>query len=250
MLDDVLALTDRELGLLAAGLDRGSIRPDADTAHLAAAGLGGQAGRLHAWLPGALARLGSAGGVAEALRLVLEARRWAAAAAPAPELVLTGPDVDGVDVRDTRVAVRELFEAARRSVLVVGYAFHDCGPIFAPLADRMAARPGLAVRVIPNVHRRRGRSAGPTVEDFARNSGGRAGRTIPGPRPSTRTRRRRGRAVASPGSMPSSSWSTRGTSTSGRPTSPRRHSAATSKQGYGSAASRSGPGWRPTSRDW
>jgi len=83
-----------------------------------------------------------------------------------PGLVVTGPDLGGVKSRDTRVIVREMFESARRSVLIVGYAFYGSGQIFQPLADRMVSNPGLKVRIVVNVHPKRGRSAEQTVRKF------------------------------------------------------------------------------------
>jgi hypothetical protein len=57
-------------------------------------------------------------------------------------------------IRDTSVVVRGLLAAARRSVLIVGYAFHDAGRIFEPLAERMGRDPAPRVRIVVNVHRR------------------------------------------------------------------------------------------------
>ena len=49
------------------------------------------------------------------------------------ELVWTGPESRTSFARDTAVVVRQLFEAARRSVLVAGYSFSAGGEILLPL---------------------------------------------------------------------------------------------------------------------
>ncbi len=91
-----------------------------------------------------------------------------------PELIFTGPDLGGEKGRDTRVVVRELFESAKSSVLIVGYAFYGSDRIFKPLADRMAGDSGLTVRLVVNVHPVRGLSAEQTIrrfgEEFLRSS--------------------------------------------------------------------------------
>ncbi len=65
------------------------------------------------------------------------------------------------------MVVREMFESARHSVLIVGYAFYGSEPIFEPLANRMINKPGLTVRIVVNVHPKRGLSAEQTVREFA-----------------------------------------------------------------------------------
>ena len=67
-----------------------------------------------------------------------------------------------------------MFQSARRSVLIVGYAFYGSDWIFEPLAERMVSKSGLTVRIVVNVHPDRGVSAEQTVrkfgEDFLRSS--------------------------------------------------------------------------------
>ena len=109
---------------------------------------------------------GSVAGVTAAVRLLRDERRRVAKKDPHPELVVTGPDLGGVKSRDTRVVVREMFESARHSVLIVGYAFYGSDRIFQPLADRMVSNSGLTVRIIVNVHPERGLSAEQTVRKF------------------------------------------------------------------------------------
>jgi phosphatidylserine/phosphatidylglycerophosphate/cardiolipin synthase-like enzyme len=69
------------------------------------------------------------------------------------DLVTTGPDVDGIDNRDTSVVVRELFAGASTSVLIAGYAIYQGQQVFQTLADRMLERPDLCVRVVVDIQR-------------------------------------------------------------------------------------------------
>lgn len=147
----LLALTDQELEHLAVLLSRVGIGQEGGLRPFAKVGLDRHAEVLLAWLPAALARFGSLAAVSEAVRLVIDDRRRPGFAPARPELVVTGPTHEGVNLRDTRTAVRELFESARRSVLIVGYTFYECAPIFEPLADRMANLPELSVRIVLNL---------------------------------------------------------------------------------------------------
>jgi hypothetical protein len=169
MLDDLLRLSDAELDRLADALGRGALPADAGAIPAARAGLGEHAGWLLDWLAEAQATFGSREGMVAAIRLVREARRRMSAVAP-PELILTGPGVTDTPIRDTSVVIRELLAAARRSVLIVGYAFHDAHRIFEPLAERMGRDPELRVRIVVNIHRRGApSSSGELVERFARH---------------------------------------------------------------------------------
>jgi phosphatidylserine/phosphatidylglycerophosphate/cardiolipin synthase-like enzyme len=167
MLSEIVRLTDHELDLFLDALALGTIQPGSGVQQIGKAGLGTQAERIRRWLPEALQRLGSVEGMIAGIRLVRDERRRAAEEDLRPEIILTGPDVEGMPSRDTRVVVRELFESARRSVLIVGYAFHGSDRIFEPLAHRMAGDPGLAVSIVVNVHPERGRSPEQTVRKFS-----------------------------------------------------------------------------------
>ncbi|WP_406694808.1 DISARM system phospholipase D-like protein DrmC [Singulisphaera sp. Ch08] len=167
MLSEIVRLTDHELDLFLDALALGTIQPGTGLQQIRKAGLGMQAERLLSWLPEASRRFGTIEGMIAAIRLVRDERRRAAEADSRPELILTGPDVQGMTSRDTRVVVRELFESARKSVLLVGYAFHGSGRIFEPLAHRMAGDPDLAVTIVVNVHPDRDRSPEQTVRKFS-----------------------------------------------------------------------------------
>lgn len=89
------------------------------------------------------------------------------------DLVLSPPEFDRVDARDTRVVVRDLFRRARRSVLVASYAFDEgdkARALFGELAEHMDADPELAVQAYLNVHRKHldATPAETLVRDFTR----------------------------------------------------------------------------------
>jgi len=75
------------------------------------------------------------------------------------ELVWTGQEVAGSESRDTAVVVRELFNTAKRSVLISSFAI-DRGEkarnLFEGLAKRMDADSGLRVRMFLNIQRPHG----------------------------------------------------------------------------------------------
>lgn len=77
------------------------------------------------------------------------------------DVVTTGPVAPGIANRDTGVVVRDLFAGAERSVLVVGYAVYQGRQVFRTLADRMAERPGLKVRLCLDVRRQVGDDTAP-----------------------------------------------------------------------------------------
>lgn len=169
MFSEILSLTDAELDRLMAGIAQGTIREGASLQQVRHVGLSQNVEAIHRWLPEAVGRFGSIEGVAAALHLLREQRRRTASVAARPEIILTGPDFGDTMTRDTRASVRELFESARRSILIVGYTFHESAPIFEPLAERMAGHPDLTVRLIVNVHPQRGRTVDQTLVSFARD---------------------------------------------------------------------------------
>jgi phosphatidylserine/phosphatidylglycerophosphate/cardiolipin synthase-like enzyme len=69
------------------------------------------------------------------------------------ELVVTGPDVRGAS-RDTAVVVEQLFEEARASVLIVGFALYKGDVIFRSLAERFDSMPSLDVTLCLDISRR------------------------------------------------------------------------------------------------
>jgi phosphatidylserine/phosphatidylglycerophosphate/cardiolipin synthase-like enzyme len=87
------------------------------------------------------------------LEAVVEERRSAAAGAVELELVVTGPDVRE-QARDTAVVVEQLFEEAKASVLLVGFALYDGNIIFRRLAQRLDATPELQATLCLDISRR------------------------------------------------------------------------------------------------
>ncbi|WP_419166746.1 DISARM system phospholipase D-like protein DrmC [Candidatus Palauibacter sp.] len=70
-----------------------------------------------------------------------------------PDLVWSGPEVEGVPARDTRRVYEELFSSARRSLWAVSYAYFDGPRVFDLLAKRMEAVPELRVTLLLNIDR-------------------------------------------------------------------------------------------------
>jgi phosphatidylserine/phosphatidylglycerophosphate/cardiolipin synthase-like enzyme len=69
------------------------------------------------------------------------------------DFVITGPDGTGAGGRSTSVVVREMFQNARESVVVIGYAVHQGQRVFQTLADRMAELRTLEVRMYLDIQR-------------------------------------------------------------------------------------------------
>jgi hypothetical protein len=85
------------------------------------------------------------------------------------DFVTTGPDSGEAPRRDTAVVVRDLFQEAKASVIVVGYAIHQGQRVFQALADRMLQSPELHVRMYLDIHRPTGDTSAPSelVNRFA-----------------------------------------------------------------------------------
>ena len=95
----------------------------------------------------------SAEQIAKVLELLVLDRTRERTTDPAMELVTSGPAASGITNRDTSVVVRELFQNATQSVLLVGYAVHQGQRIFETLARRMEDQPTLQVRFFLNIPR-------------------------------------------------------------------------------------------------
>jgi phosphatidylserine/phosphatidylglycerophosphate/cardiolipin synthase-like enzyme len=70
------------------------------------------------------------------------------------ELVWTGPEAPGIVNRDTGVVVREMFQSAKESVMVAGYAIYHGQLLFKELAERMDLMPELHVQMFLDIQRR------------------------------------------------------------------------------------------------
>lgn len=69
------------------------------------------------------------------LQSVLDER--SARTRPAPELVWTGPEGQQAQARDTAVVLRQLFEGARKRVVLAGYSFWNAEQVLRPLQKVM-----------------------------------------------------------------------------------------------------------------
>lgn len=83
--------------------------------------------------------------VATLLEAVLETRAGQAAMEQAIELVLSGPDVPGIQTGDTAATMRRLIDEAKSEVLLVGYALNHVRDLFERLAKRLAGGPEFRV---------------------------------------------------------------------------------------------------------
>lgn len=101
----------------------------------------------------ALAALDARGITGDAIALALDAATAAAAQAPRPELVWSGPEVPGLHARDTARVYEELIAGAARSLWLSTFAYYDGPKAFKSLAARMDAVPGLRVRLLVNIGR-------------------------------------------------------------------------------------------------
>ena len=75
--------------------------------------------------------------LADCLEMLCQDRRQRPVAEDLIDLVWTGPEAPGIVNRDTSVVVREMFQNAKESVLVAGYAVYQGHVVFKALAERM-----------------------------------------------------------------------------------------------------------------
>jgi phosphatidylserine/phosphatidylglycerophosphate/cardiolipin synthase-like enzyme len=73
-----------------------------------------------------------------------------------PDLVWSGPPVQGLHARNTRQVYEELLSSAQSTIWASTFAFYDGPRAFKVLADSMEAKPNLKVRLLVNIQRRRG----------------------------------------------------------------------------------------------
>lgn len=73
-----------------------------------------------------------------------------------PDLVWSGPGVEGLNARDTRRVFEELLGSAKTSVWACSYAFFDGPRAFEILARRLDEQPGLKVKLLLNIQRKKG----------------------------------------------------------------------------------------------
>lgn len=71
------------------------------------------------------------------------------------QLILSGPEVAGTPVVDTRTTVLSLFEEAAAEVLISSYVFHAAAEFFQRLAEKYDADPSFRVRFVVDLSHRR-----------------------------------------------------------------------------------------------
>lgn len=134
-----------DLEALARALEGGRMEPPYTATQAQQVGLKAEAAALLSTLSAPPTALSVEGIVWMLRRLARERReadrRWADVA----RLVWSGPTEDHEPTRDTRMVLADLFSRAEHHVLVATYVIYDGKKVFAPLAERMKARPGLAV---------------------------------------------------------------------------------------------------------
>jgi len=163
------ALSDGDLATLIAALRSGRLTAPFSTASVQAV----YRGKLATLVADELQAQANQGASDQHLAWALDRIATARARFPAMEgsisLVWTGPEVEGIANRDTRVVVQELFSTAKESVLIAGFAVYQGARLFEPLASRCDADPNLHVRMILDVQRRFGDTtdAAAIVREFA-----------------------------------------------------------------------------------
>ncbi len=68
---------------------------------------------------------------------ILQTRRQSGDPVVMYDLVLSGPEVEGVPTADTAAVVQTLISEAKEEILLVGYAIHNGKKLFEPLMARM-----------------------------------------------------------------------------------------------------------------
>jgi phosphatidylserine/phosphatidylglycerophosphate/cardiolipin synthase-like enzyme len=103
-----------------------------------------------------LAALQAKGLTGEACAAYLRAVDEVEARQAKPDLVWSGPEVEGLYARDTRRVYEELLGSAVNSAWVSSYAYFDGPRAFEVLAKRMDTVPELDVTLMLNIQRKRG----------------------------------------------------------------------------------------------
>ena len=128
---------------LVAGLQSGLLKAPVSRSSLVAYGVRGQLDALSSVLSGH-----SRAACLAILHAVLSER--GRAKRPAPELVWTGPEGVQAQARDTAVVLRELFESARKRVVLAGYSFMNAESVLKPL-ERVMVEHGVEAHFFVDV---------------------------------------------------------------------------------------------------
>jgi phosphatidylserine/phosphatidylglycerophosphate/cardiolipin synthase-like enzyme len=152
---------------LATALDKGLLSdpysPDALTALL------GVRSEVSNVVVGALNHLSSLGITGRGAAAWIDAVETVTSRNPRPDLVWSGPEVQGLHARDTRRVFDELLGRAQESLWICTYAYFDGPRVFDVLAQRMESCRDLRVTLLLNIQRSRGDTTAPhhLVRSFA-----------------------------------------------------------------------------------
>jgi phosphatidylserine/phosphatidylglycerophosphate/cardiolipin synthase-like enzyme len=102
-----------------------------------------------------LGELDARGVDGRAITFAVEVADHAVVGIPQPQLVWSGPEVQGLHARDTRRVYEELVAGAQRSLWICAYTYYDGAKAFQSLALRMDQTPELQVTLLLNIQRSR-----------------------------------------------------------------------------------------------
>ncbi len=159
----LLALPSHVRKRLAAALESGLLTPPYSEASLRMAGGLADGGSEVASALVALQQAGIEGGGAATWLATIDE---VACRLPRPDLVWSGPEVEGLHARDTRRVYEELLGSAKRSIWASSYVYFDGPRAFDALAKHMEDLPELAVTLLLNIQRTRGDTS--TRDDVVR----------------------------------------------------------------------------------
>ncbi len=153
MLSSVQKLNTEDLRQLAGALRSGWVAAPFSSLTLRNSVPDAMAGSVAAGLQTANQAGLSTSQLADVIQLLVSDREHRASAEGLIDLVWTGPDMPGVENRDTRVVVREMFRSATQSVLLAGYAVYHGQVVFKILAEQMDQNPLLRVQMFLDIQR-------------------------------------------------------------------------------------------------
>ncbi len=146
-------LTIEDLGQLASAIRASRLVPPFTSLAVRRYVAEGMAGRIADELQQRAATGSEPKHLADCLEILCMDRSQRPVAEDLIDLVWTGPEAPGIVNRDTSVVVRELFQSARESVLVAGYAVYQGHVIFKELAERMDQNMTLHVQMYLDIQR-------------------------------------------------------------------------------------------------
>jgi phosphatidylserine/phosphatidylglycerophosphate/cardiolipin synthase-like enzyme len=149
----IAELSETALRALAQGLRSGSLGPESSAARIAS--VAGIAPECAVSLLESMRDEGGASGFALACETALETRRQSPAdgLSKLVELVLSGPVVEGVEMRDTAAVFASLMREAREEVLVTSFVAGFARELLGPLADFLDADSSRKATIVLNFQR-------------------------------------------------------------------------------------------------